>query len=141
MRVFIVKGLNPIECKADGSLYRMSSRQKQSAMRLIKKLCSYYDKGNCMYLDKGEEVPCPQSICCKFFRNVILEDNEGKKLKAKIFKGKAFKHCCRCGRAFYSASNRAKYCTDCKAFAHRQQKAAYARAKRADCRKIGPEKS
>ena len=98
-----------------------------------------------MYLDKGEEVPCPQSIsysvCCKFFRNVILEDNEGKKLKAKIFKDKAFKHCCRCGRAFYSPSNRAKYCTDCKAFAHRQQKAAYARAKRADSRKIGPEKS
>ena len=97
-----------------------------------------------MYLDKGEEVPCPQSIsysvCCKYFRNVILEDNEGKKLKAEIFKDRALKHCCRCGRAFYSNSNRAKYCTDCKAFVHRQQKTAYARAKRAGSRKIGPEK-
>lgn len=89
----------------------MSGRQKQSAVKLIRKLCSYYDNGNCMYLDKGEKIPCPQSIsysvCCKFFRNVILEDKEGEKLKAEVFKDMALKHCSRCGRAFYSNSNRA----------------------------------
>ena len=122
----------------------MSGRQKQEAVRLIDKLCSYNDNGYCLYQDKGEKITCPQSIshsvCCKYFRNVILEVNEGKKLKAEIFKDKALKHCSRCGRVFSSNSNRAKYCTDCKAFAHRQQKATYARAKRAGCRKIGPEK-
>ena len=122
----------------------MSGRQKQEAVRLIDKLCSYNDNGYCLYQDKGEKITCPQSIsysvCCKFFRTVILEDKEGEKLKAEIFKDKALKHCSRCGRAFYSNSNRAKYCTDCKAFVHRQQKAAYARAKRAGCRKIGSEK-
>ena len=69
-------------------LYRMSGRQKQSAVKLIRKLCSYYDNGYCLYLDKGEKIPCPQSIsysvCCKFFRNVILEDKEGEKLKAEV---------------------------------------------------------
>jgi len=78
--MFNIKDLAPIERKPDGSLPRMTPQQKQKAVRLIKSICSNYDDGNCLLLDKGEEVICPQSISysvnCKFFRRVLLEDKE-----------------------------------------------------------------
>ena len=79
--MFNIKGFPPIERRPDSSLYRMDAKQRREALRLIKGLCSYYDNGNCLYLDRGEEVTCPQSIsysvCCKFFRHVLLKDKEG----------------------------------------------------------------
>jgi hypothetical protein len=54
----------------------MTASQKREAVKLIRNLCSYCDNGNCIYLDRGETVVCPQSIsytvCCKFFRNVLV---------------------------------------------------------------------
>ena len=138
--MFNLKKLPPIERKPDGSLPRMTGRQRQDAVRLIRKRCSAHDKGNCLYLDDGEEVVCPQcisySVCCKFFRRVLLRDEAGKELEAELFHKDDIKHCVICGETFFSTSNRAKYCNTCKADVQRKQKAEYARRRRADSRKI-----
>ena len=134
------KKMPPIVRMADGSLPRMTARQRQHAVRLIRSLCNACDNGNCLYLDDGEEAVCPQtisySVCCKFFRRVLLYDESGKTLEAELFKKDAVKHCVICGATFVSTSNRAKYCADCKAVAQRQQKAEYARKHRAKSGKI-----
>ena len=87
----------------------MDAGQRREAVRLIKGRCSYYDGGNCLYLDGGEEVTCPQSIsysvCCKFFRHVLLKDEAGRGLEAAVFRREALKRCLRCGVAFSSASS------------------------------------
>ena len=95
--MFPIKDLPPVERRADGSLYRMDAGQRREAVRLIKGRCSYYDGGNCLYLDDGEEVTCPQSIsysvCCKFFRHVLLKDEVGRGLEAAVFRREALKRC------------------------------------------------
>ena len=102
-------------------------------------MCSYYDNGNCLYLDRGEEVTCPQSIsysvCCKMFRHVLLEDKEGQALKAEIFRDDTLKHCAVCGKTFASSSNNAKYCEMCAKTVLRKQKAAHARKRRSGVEK------
>ena len=142
--MFNIKDLPPIERRPDGSLYRMDAKQRRVALRIIKGPCSYYDSGNCLYLDRGEEVTCPQSVsysvCCKFFRHVLLKDKEGKGLEAAVFQHDALKHCVRCGKTFFSPSNRAKYCESCKAEVQRRQKAEHARKKRAESGKIEAKK-
>lgn len=70
----------PMERKPDGSLYRMTPKQHREAVRIINdRCCNCYD-GNCLLLDDGEEVVCPQmlscSVCCTFFRNVLLKEPE-----------------------------------------------------------------
>ena len=68
-------------------------------------------------LDNGEVVQCPQiltqSLVCRYFRNVLLEDRGGKALKAEIMGADHVKVCAVCGQHFRAASNRAKYCTRC----------------------------
>ena len=127
--------LAPVERKPDGTLYRMTPAQHREAKKIIRRLCSNYCDGNCIRLDKGEEVPCPQmlsaSVCCRFFRNVLLKDPEAGALEAGFFSSGTKKHCTICGKEFYSAGNRAKYCADCKAGAQRKQQAEYARRRRA----------
>ena len=131
----IQNALVPIERKPDGSLYRMTPAQQRDARKIIRKLCSNCVNDNCIRLDQGEEVPCPQtlsaSVCCRFFRHVLLKDPEAGTLEAGIFSSGTKKHCAICGKEFYSAGNRAKYCADCKAGAQRKQQAEYARRRRA----------
>ena len=135
-RIRIIQNtLVPIERKPDGSLYRMTPAQHREAKKIIRKLCSNYCDGNCIRLDQGEEVPCPQmlsaSVCCRFFRNVLLKDPEAGTLEAEIFTSGTRKCCAVCGKTFCAKSNRAKYCAACKVAAQRQQQAEYARRKRA----------
>lgn len=135
-RIRIIQNtLVPIERKPDGSLYRMTPAQHREAKKIIRKLCSNYCDGNCIRLDQGEEVPCPQmlsaSVCCRFFRNVLLKDPEAGTLEAEIFTSGTRKRCAVCGKTFCAKSNRAKYCAACKVAAQRQQQAEYARRKRA----------
>ena len=97
----------------------MSARQYRQAKALINDLCSNYDRvtGGCLLLDHGEVVQCPQmitqSLVCKFFRDVLLEDREGKALKAEIMGDDHVKTCVSCGQPFRAISNRAKYCARC----------------------------
>ena len=89
-RIRIIQNtLAPVERKPDGTLYRMTPAQHREAKKIIRRLCSNYCDGNCIRLDKGEEVPCPQmlsaSVCCRFFRNVLLKDPEAGALEAGFF--------------------------------------------------------
>ena len=122
--------LPPIERKSDGSLPRMTPRQRQAAVKLISNICSHYDSGNCVLFDDV----CPQSITysvnCKFFRWVLLNDKDGLKLRAELLRDDSMKKCSVCGKVYQSKSNNAKYCDDCAIGALRKQKAAHARKRR-----------
>lgn len=137
--MFNIKAFPPIERKSDGSLPCMTPRQRQHANMLIRKICCNYYKGNCLLLDDGDEHVCVQSIsysvCCKFFRHILLEDKEGLSLKAELFRDKTTKRCTVCNKAFQSKSNNAKYCGDCATAVQRKQKAAYARKRRSKVEK------
>ena len=134
-RIRIIQNtLAPVERKPDGTLYRMTPAQHREAKRIIRKLCSNYCEGNCICLDKGEEVPCPQmlsaSVCCRFFRNVLLKDPEAGALEAEILALGTRKRCAVCGKTFCAKGNRAKYCAACKVVAQRKQQAEYAKRRR-----------
>lgn len=133
-RMFNIKDLPDIERRPDGSLPRTIPRQRSQANARIRRNCSYYDGGSCLYLNHGEEATCPQSIsysvCCKFFRRIVMGGKEGKLLKAALFQKDALKRCAVCGTYFSSTSNNAKYCDDCRGNVQRKQKAKYARKRR-----------
>lgn len=98
---------------------RMSDQQFKSARALIKEVCCNYDSTTCgcLLLDRGEMVLCPQllsqSVICKYFRDVLLEDKRGRELKAEIYGLDHRKVCASCGGHFQAISNRAKYCAKC----------------------------
>ena len=97
MGLFHLALLPLIERQPDGPLPRTSGRQRLRAVTLIHKLCSACDNGHCLYLDGGEEVPCPQtlsySVCCKFFRWVLLKDGAGQALETELFGKDTMKQC------------------------------------------------
>jgi len=128
------KAFKPIERKPDGSLPRMAARQRQAAVKLIRKVCCNYNNGDCLLLDDGEGCVCVQSISysvnCKYFRWVLLKDKDGQSLKAELFRDETSKQCVVCGKAYQSKSNNAKYCGGCAVTVQRKQKAAYARKRR-----------
>lgn len=105
----------------------MSKKQLKTAKGLIKETCCNYDSttGGCLLLDNGFVVPCPQmfrqSVVCKFFRDVLLEDKRAKELKAEIFSPESRKVCAACGGHFHALSNRAKYCAKCSKEQQRQK--------------------
>lgn len=118
----IIKNLPPIERTADNALPRMTAKQRTAATKLIRDICCNYINGNCIMLD----CPCPQiltnSVCCKYFRHVLLKDKQGQSLEADLFRDNTTKQCTVCGKAFKATGNRAKYCTDCAKKVHRKQK-------------------
>lgn len=129
----------PIERNKDGSLIRLSLRQWWAVKRLIREHCCNLDPdGNCLLLDDGEAVVCPQlwsrSVCCAFLRFVLMRISST--LELNVFHGDDLRRCSRCGRPFIPGGNRAKYCADCKIIAQREQKAEYAKNRRAKSRKI-----
>ena len=132
MRENPYKRLPPIECKQDGSLYRMTPAQRKQANALIRRKCCNYEDGNCMPLDDGDTHTCPQmisfSVCCKWFRQAVLPQD--KPLEAEIFRDKDLKRCAVCGGVFVPKSNRAKYCPGCAARVHRRQKTESERKRR-----------
>ena len=101
---------------------------------LIRGICCNYHNGDCLLLDDGEACICAQiisyTVCCKFFRHVLLEDKQGLSLKAELFRDDNIKRCAVCGNAFQSTSNNAKYCGDCAKEVKRKQKAAHASKRR-----------
>jgi len=139
--MFNLKAYPPIERNADGSLIRMKLRQSWAVKRIIREhCCNLQDERNCLLLDDGEEVTCPQlrnrSVCCTFFRNVLLKLAEAAGLEAEIFHEDNVRLCARCGKPYIAHGNRAKYCDECKVITKKEQQAEYARRKRARRRKI-----
>ena len=131
----------PMERNADGSLIRMTLRQWWAVKRLIREHCCNLDPdGCCLLLDDGEAVVCPQlwsrSVCCAFLRFVLMKAAAAGSLELYIFQGNSLRQCARCGKPFIPGGNRAKYCAACKVIAQREQKAEYAKKRRANSRKI-----
>ena len=108
-------------------LLRMKDKQFKSAKALIHNICCNYDRttGGCLVLDRGEVVKCPQlitqSVSCKHFKDVLLEDRDAKLLKAQIYQDQNVKRCEVCGEPFQALSNRAKYCARCTMEIRRKQ--------------------
>ena len=130
----------PIERNKDGSLIRLSLKQWWAVKRLIREHCCQLDPdGNCLLLDDGEAVACPQlysrSVCCTFLRFVLMKAAASGPLEMQVFQGDVLRYCARCGRPFIPGGNRAKYCSECKAIAQREQKAAYAKRVRSGVEK------
>lgn len=100
-------------------LIRLSSKQFNSARAIIKIQCCNYDNvtGSCLALEKLEPVPCPQlltqSMVCRHFRDVLLEDKRNREFKAEVMGESHRKVCDLCGQHFRALSNRAKYCAKC----------------------------
>ena len=130
----LLKNAPPIERKPDGSLYRMTPKQRKWANAIIRRECCNYDGGNCLMLDDGEETVCVQSISysvnCKWFRRFVLPGDTV--LEAEIFQSGDIKRCEVCGAAFVPKSNRAKYCGKCAKEVHRKQKNDSERKRRSD---------
>lgn len=119
-------------------MIRMSAKQYQDACSLIRNICCNYDRptGGCLLLDNGEVVKCPQmltqSLVCRYFHDVLLEDREGRDLKAAINGDDHRRTCVICGRPFKAVGNRAKYCARCGKKARREQAAERKRKQRAN---------
>ena len=115
--------LTPVMRKSNGTLPRLTAQQQYLANRIIRSCCSNYDDGRCLLLDENS---CPQmitkSVICRFFRHVLLEDQQGQLLKVEIFNRNTLKTCFICGSKYQSVGNRAKYCEICKRIIHRKQK-------------------
>ena len=131
-----MRTLRKIERKYDGSLPRMTPRQKQAAVKLIRENCHNYENGVCLILDDVCSQSITYTVSCKLFRWALLEDKDGMKLRAELFMDETVKQCNICGKAFQSKSNNAKYCSDCARIVKRKQKAAYARKRRLKVEKL-----
>lgn len=114
----------------------MNDKQLKTARGLIKEICCNYDSttGGCLLLDRGEVIPCPQlvsqSVICKYFRDVLLDDKRAKELKAEIYGLDHRRVCAACGGQFQAISNRAKYCARCAKDVRLKRQRGYMKAKR-----------
>lgn len=121
------------------SIPHLNYQQFRAVQRLVHECCNN-DAGNCLLLDDGwEPCVCVQSISrslvCKYFQAAVLPlDRE---LETALLYKRDSKRCCRCGALFVPRSNRGKYCPDCAAVVHRQQKAECERRRRAERGQLG----
>ena len=130
----------PVERNPDGSLVRLSLKSWWAVKRLIRESCCHLDPdGNCLLLDDGEPVACPQlwsrSLCCTFLRFVLMKAAAAADLEMSIFHGNETRYCARCDRPFLPGGNRAKYCAECKIIVCREQKATSSKRLRAGVEK------
>lgn len=110
----------------------MGAKEYKDACAQIRGLCANYDRvtGSCWALDTECPQMITQSLVCKYFRDVLLEDKEGRALKAEIMGEDLRKVCKVCGQHFQALSNRAKYCAKCAKKTERKRKAEWARKAR-----------
>ncbi len=132
MRENPYKRLPPIECKQDGSLYRMTPTQRKQANALIRRSAAVMRTGTVCSLTMGTPTPAPRrisfSVCCKWFRWSVLPQIGT--LEAEIFRDKELETLCGLRQSVRPKSNRAKYCPDCAARVHRRQKTESERKRR-----------
>lgn len=115
----------------------LTSKQRKQAASLIRNECANYINGDCLLLDYRA---CPQtitgSVCCKYFRDVLLNDKHGLDLKLELFPDNSnLKICTVCGKAYSSKGNRSKYCSDCAKKVKNRQTADCVQNKRLNVRK------
>ena len=119
--------LDPIERLPDGTLFRLSPGQARSVRSLTKRCCNF-SQGDCLLLDGVCPQAVSRSLICRWFRHAVL--SEQPKLERVILTPKPLHRCQACGRGFLTRSGRAKYCRECAAKVHRQQKSESARKRR-----------
>ena len=117
----------PIERLPDGTLFRLTPGQFRSVRSLTKRCCNF-SQGDCLLLDGVCPQAVSRSLICRWFRHAVLPEQS--KLERAILSPKQLHRCEVCGRDFLTRSGRAKYCRDCAAKVHRQQKAESARKRR-----------
>lgn len=122
-----MRGLDPIERLPDGSLFRLTPGQVRSVRGLTKRCCNFLD-GDCLLLDGVCPQYISQSLLCRWFRRAVLPEQP--KLEQSILTPKKLHRCQVCGKDFLARSGRAKYCRECVAKVHRQQKTKSARRRR-----------
>ena len=106
----------------------LTEKEKQEIRRLVKTTCANYDQkygclpldGNC-YMIYGYGYT--NTAMCKYFKKSILPLNpeleaalEGENITERT------KKCEVCGKEFYAAGNKSKYCQYCARRVHRRQK-------------------
>lgn len=104
---------------------RLNPAQRRKVNLLIKQLCANCDGGECILLDDGEAVTCPQlltaSLCCTYFKAAVLPAD--RPLFAELYSGKTKRRCIMCGVLFLPTGNRAVRCPVC-AVKQKRRKAA-----------------
>lgn len=113
--------LHKIERDKNGALLRMTPAQHRRVCSLIRKTCCNCIDGECIALN----CKCAQcqsySVCCKWFRQAVLPQDEA--LLAELIGRENKKHCTICGKPFIPGSNRAKYCSECSRNERKRKKA------------------
>ena len=121
---------------------RLNPAQRRKVCVLVRRLCANCDGGECVLLDQGEAVTCPQlltcSLCCTYFKATVLPWD--RLLFAELFSSQEKKRCALCGQPFLPASNRAAYCPSCGEKRKRQKAAERKRRQRRRCHGLGAEK-
>ena len=122
-----MRRFDPIERLPDGTLFRLTPGQVRSVRKLVKRCCNYTD-GDCLPLDGACPQAISRSLICRWFRRAVLTQQP--KLEQSILSPKKLRRCEVCGTGILARSGRAKYCRECAAKVHRQQKAKSARRRR-----------
>lgn len=116
----------PKETKIMNETKYLTATQFKQAQRLVAKVCCNYINGDCLLLNWRT---CPQtithSVCCKYFRDVVLKDKECLSLNYELYPTTDVKFCTVCGKPFKAKSNRAKYCPDCSVKVRKQKQSEY----------------
>ncbi len=94
-----------------------TEKQCTTARALIKDLCSNYDPATNQCIKRPDYPECPQmiaqSVCCSFFRDVLLEDKKGQLLKARLSQPDHIRRCKKCENLFRGLSEKSNYCARC----------------------------
>ena len=115
-----------------GEIIRLTREQAAAVYECVKRHCANCVDGNCLLLDDGDFIPCPQlitrSLLCRYFINAVLPGD--RQLYGDIIRPDDSKVCIECGRRFYPKNIQAKYCDKCKPIVRRRQTRERMRQKR-----------
>ena len=130
-----LKQLPTISRDAEGRPYPISVTLRRRVKAMIRSECCNYESvtGECLLLDDGNGVSCPQvisnQILCRWFNHAVIPAD--KVLHAEIIRDVLRKRCAACGVEYVPGSNSAKYCPNCRKKVHRNQKTRSERKRRA----------
>ena len=105
-----------------GEILRLTREQAAAVYECVKRHCANCVDGNCLLLDDGDFIPCPQlitrSLLCRYFINAVLPGD--RQLYGDIFGSPYARPCRECGKIFHPKSDKAKYCDKCRPIVYRR---------------------
>lgn len=110
--------LPEIEQNDDGSLYVMTTQQRNQAVKLIRRECCNCVGDECVIIEKEDRTyKCPQmlsySVCCKWFRWAVLPLDSSLEKGVFGYSSVKMKKCNRCGRMLPSDLFNGRRCNYC----------------------------